>query len=50
MRRGVLVVWVLGSYLVQLSDDGDLLLDGCLDLSNQRGVCIGASVKVFFNA
>lgn len=34
----VLVVGVLGGELVELTDDGDLLLDGCLDLCYQRRI------------
>lgn len=36
----ILVVGVLGGELVELTDDGDLLLDGCLNLCYQRRICI----------
>ena len=35
----ILVVWVLGGHFVQFANNGNLLLDGSLDLGHERGVC-----------
>ena len=47
VRRDKLVVWVLGSHLVEFGNDGDLFLDGVFYLLHQRGIYRRGSLAIW---